>query len=204
MDWADIKHLTENEALQIVKDYFSKHGFSCDYIDTTKVAASKKSPDFEVSKGGQMVFYCEVKTPEHKLNPVTKMYHWDTTFYKLRRFLHTAVKQFQDFDPDHKYPHIVAFTSNHPQLNWTNFRHNVMGAVAYNGDVIRDFRNVPFVKDSNKDLLSIDMILWFQVNYLNKTPFQTKHFVNIDLPLFNQTNEISNSLTLEIDEKIIS
>lgn len=202
MDWKDIKPLTEFEARLIVKNYFEKHGFSCKEIDTKNLPSGKKSPDFIVSRDNKLAFYCEVKTPEHKLNPATNMYHWDTTFYKLRRFLHTARKQFEDYDSKHKYPWVVVFTSNHPQLNWTNFTHNVIGAVAYNGTVIKDFRDKSFLQDSNKDLLSIEMIIWFQVSYTNKLIYQMRHFVNKQSQLLNVTEAISTSLTPYENDKI--
>ncbi|MFZ5365708.1 MAG: hypothetical protein ACOZBZ_00260 [Patescibacteria group bacterium] len=153
-----------------------------------------------VSNKNNLIFYCEVKTPEHKLNPVTRMYHWDTTFYKLRRFLHTAKKQFEDYDSGHEHSWVVAFTSNHPQLNWTNFVHNVIGAVAYNGKVIRDFRQRTFLKDSNKDLLSLEMILWLQVSYTDKRIYQMKNFINKDSKLIGKVLKISNLLTPDSDK----
>lgn len=204
MDWSKIKSLTEFEARSIVKDYFKKHGFTCKEIVTKGLPPGKKSPDFIVSENNRLLFYCEVKTPEHKLNPATNMYHWDTIFYKLRRFLHTAKKQFEDYDSGHKHPWVVAFTSNHPQLNWTNFVHNIIGAVAYDGKVIRDFRQKSFLKDSNKDLLSLEIILWFQVSYTDKRIYQMKHFVNRQSKLFNEAKKISDLLTPYKNEKISS
>jgi hypothetical protein len=195
MNWKDIKPLTEFEAKQIVKKYLIKHGFNPQEIKTKKLPQGKKSPDLIVYKNEKIIFYCEIKTPEHKLNPLTNMYHWDTTFNKLRRFIHTARKQFEDFDHEHKYPWVVVFTSDHPQLNWTSFYHNVIGAVAYNGKVIKNFRERSFVKNSDRDFLSLDMVIWFQVNYINrKEIFQAYFFVNQDSKLFKKTKRISDLL----------
>lgn len=83
MDWTDIKALSESGATEIVKEYLIKHGFTSSKIDTKMLPSVKKAPDLKVLKDGRLVFYCEVKTPEHNLNPETKMYHWDITFYKL-------------------------------------------------------------------------------------------------------------------------
>lgn len=176
MDWKDIKPLKESQALLLVKEYIDSKGLSCKRIEVS----DKKSPDFEILQNEVVKAYCEVKTPEHNLNPLTNMYHWDTTFYKLRRFLHTAVKQFKSYDPNHEVPWMVTFTSNHPQLNWTNFMHNVIGAVQYNGQVLKDFRQEKFIKDSDKDLLSIDLIVWTQVNYITPKIFEIKFFINND------------------------
>jgi hypothetical protein len=198
MEWKDIKPLTEAEARRIVKDYLTSRGYVVNEIDTKTVPEGKKSPDLVIKEGNETLAYCEIKTPAHNLNPQTRMYHWDTTFYKLRRFLHTAKKQFSDYDPDHKKPWIIIFTSNHPQLNWTNFTHNVIGAVAYNRQVIKDYRGKGFVADSNKDLLSIDMIIWFQVNYLNREDvYQVKFFINKDRAYLELMKELSEKLKPE-------
>ncbi|HPR99326.1 MAG TPA: hypothetical protein PLU63_00665 [Candidatus Woesebacteria bacterium] len=195
MEWKDIKPLTEKEARMTVKSYFINHGFEVREVDPNKLSVGDKSPDFIVTKDGNDIFYCEIKTPENKINSKTNSYQWDTTFYKLRKFLHKARKQFASFDSKHDLPWVVAFTSNHPQLNWTSFVHNIQGAVAYNGNVIKDFRSKKFIIESDKDVVSLDMIIWFQVNYLDrKTAFEVKFFVNTDLPLFTKTNEISGLL----------
>lgn len=198
MEWKDIKPLKEHEAIGIVNTYLEKNGLTVHRIDTKKLDNGKKAPDLSVSKKSELLFYCEVKTPELKLNPDTNMYHWDTTFYKLRKFIHKAVKQFNDFDPKHESLWVLAFTSNHPQLNWTNFVHNIFGAVSFNGNVIRDFRNKSFLLDSNKDMLSIDLFLWFQINYINRSSIvQLKRFVNQDSKLFREAEILEKSLSKE-------
>lgn len=203
MEWKDIKPLSEKEAREIVKNYLLSHGFVVDEIKPDDLPIGKKSPDFIIKEGGDITGYCEIKTPAFILNPITNLYQWDTTFYKLRRFLHTAKKQFDDYDPQHEKPWVIVFTSNHPQLNWTSFTHNVIGAVAFNGKVIRDFRDKKFLPESNKDLLSIDMIVWFQINYLDRRKvYQVKFFINKDRPLIDKVEKLSNRLKPEPESKI--
>lgn len=195
MDWKDITPLKEHEAIEIVCKYLSDSGFSPSRINHKNLPNGVKSPDLAVSNKGELQFYCEIKTPELKQHPITGMYHWDTTFYKLRRFIHSAVKQFKDVDPDHLYPRIVAFTSDHPQLNWTSFYHNVIGAVSYGDTVIKDFRDKSFVADSNKDLLAIDLFLWFQVNYINRTDvYQLFRYCNADSKHLSIVENISDQI----------
>lgn len=195
MDWKDITPLKEHEAIEVVCKYLSNSGFSPSRINHKNLPSGVKSPDLAVSNKGELQFYCEIKTPELKLHPITGMYHWDTTFYKLRRFIHSAVKQFGDVDPDHLYPRVVAFTSNHPQLNWTNFHHNVIGAVSYGDTIIKDFRGKSFVADSNKDLLAIDLFLWFQVNYINRADvYQLFRYHNVDSKHLSIIENISDKI----------
>ena len=198
MDWKDIKPLKETETRTIVKEYFSNHGFSVLEINPKNLPQAKKSPDFVIKKGGDIKGYCEVKTPAHILNPITHLYHWDTTFYKLRKFLHKARKQFSDYDPNHKKPWIVVFTSNHPQLNWKSFADNVIGAIVFNGKILKDFRNKNFITESNKDLISIDLIIWLQVNYIDRRKvYQVRFFVNNDGSLIDEVKILLDELESE-------
>jgi len=203
MEWKDIKPLKENEAREIVKEYLLNHRLSLGEINPDNLPEGKKSPDFVIKEDDKVVGYCEVKTPAHNLNPITQLYQWDTTFYKLRRFLHTAKKQFGDYDPRHKKPWVIIFTSNHPQLNWKSFTDNIIGAVAFNGQVLRDFRNKKFLADSDRDLLSIDMVVWFQVNYIDRQKvYQVKFFINKDRPLLAEVEKLSNRLKPDAQKRI--
>ena len=195
MEWKDIKPLRESEARLIVKKYFIKHGFQVEEIDPSTLKEGKKSPDLIIKKNNKSVCYCEIKTPSLNLNPVTGLYQWNTIFYKLRRFIHTAYKQFFSFDPKHKEPWVIVFTSNHPQLNWTSFTNNVIGAVVFNGKVLKDFRSEKFLPKSNEELLSIDMIVWLQVSYLDRQEvYQVKFFINKDRPLIKEVEALSVAL----------
>lgn len=168
MDWKDIKPLSESEALKLVSDYYSDHGFSIERVDTDLLLEGQKSPDL-VGTFNNRQFLCEVKTPAHIYNEEMGLYLWSTTFNKLRNHIKKAAKQFADFDKIHKAPRIVAFTSNHPQLNWTHLQHNILGAVKYGNTVIKDFRGKSFVADTNSYIQEVDIFLWFQVNYINRS-----------------------------------
>lgn len=177
-DWSKIKPLTEPEALNIVKKYIENHGYIAQRIDTDKLPAGKKAPDFEVLKKSDAIFLCEVKTPGHILNKETGMYHWDTTFNKLRNFIHTAYKQFDDYGKDHKLPRVVAFTSNHPQLNWTSMQQNILAEVKFGDQVLKDYKSKTFVIDTSQDIQSTDIYLWMQINRFTKEIYELAIFVN--------------------------
>jgi hypothetical protein len=201
MDWKDIKPLKEYEARLIVKNYFLDRGFSILDIDPRALPPGKKPPDFIIKKDDDIKGYCEVKTPANIINPITNLYQWDTAFYKLRKFSHKARKQFDDYDPSHTKPWIIVFTSNHPQLNWKNFFNTLMGAVIFNGKILRDFRNMDFTLKTNKDLLSIDLILWFQINYIDRRNIcQTRYFVNKEGRFTNEIKSLLNDFKSETEK----
>lgn len=195
--------MTESLALEIVKNYIANHNFSSKRIDVKKLAIGKKAPDFEVNSGGKLFFYCEVKTPELKLNNQTQMFHWTTTVSKLRDLIHKAVKQFKDRDSNHLKPWVLIFTSDHFQLNWSNFTHCLQGAVAYNAQIIKDLSNQRFVVDTQDDIRSIDLFIWCQVNTQAKKIYQMVHFVNGNSDLIKETKVISDRLIPYATENII-
>lgn len=193
-DWSKIKPLKEPEALSIVKEYIENHGYTMKRIDISKLSAGKKAPDYEALKESKPIFLCEVKTPGHIINQITKMYHWDTTFNKLRNHIHTASKQFDDFDKDHSCPRILAFTSNHPQLNWTSLQQNILSEVRFGERLLRDYKGKTFVIDTNKDIQSIDIFLWMQINRLNKKIYELAIYVNQNPINIELVNTISINL----------
>lgn len=205
MDWSKIKPLEEPEAFKLVSGYFQNHALYCKKIDPTLLPEGQQSPDFLVlQKSGALQAYCEVKSPQHRLNEITQMYHWDTLFNKLRNFLGTASNQFIDQDPSHLVPRIVAFTSNHPQLNWTSFVHNINGAVSFNGEILKDFRSRPYIQDSNRKISAIDLVIWMQISHDCPNPevYQMAFFINTQSPLYNQTVAIAEILKPNPVEKI--
>lgn len=203
MDWKNITPLTEPEAIKIVSDYFSKHKFKPERIVTEDLSSGQKSPDLAGSQKGESIFYCEVKTPSLIFNEEIGLYMWSTTFNKLRSRIHTAAKQFNAIDKEHKLPRIVAFTSNHPQLNWTQLQHNILGAVKYGDQILKDFRGKTFVADTDADINAIDLFLWFQINYINRESIvELAIYQNFDSNLRNEVEELANNLRPYKEENV--
>ena len=153
-------------------------------------------------KDKNKVFYCEIKSPLHLVNEATKMYHWTTSMSKLRGFIHKAVQQFQDFDQNHNYPWVIAFTSDHFQLNWTSMIHALQGVVSFNGTIVRDLRKERYIIETIEDVGNIDMYIWSQINPKKNNIYQMKIVLNKKLPLFKKTKEISELLKSKPDKNI--
>lgn len=141
--------MTELLALELVENFLKNHRYNPKRIDASKLNPGEKAPDFEVLDLAELKFYCEVKTPELKLDAKEQIFKWTTTASKLRIFIHKAVKQFVGQDPKHLKPWVIAFTSDHFQLNWTNFTHCIQGAVAYNNQVLKDLGGMRFIKETD-------------------------------------------------------
>ena len=195
--------MTESLALELVERYLKNHKYDPKRIDTQKLPSGKKAPDFEVNDISELRFYCEVKTPELKLDSKTGLYKWTTTASKLRDFIHKAVKQFQDQDPNHLKPWVIIFTSDNFQLNWTNFAHCIQGAVAYDNQVIKDLGGMRFVRETDKDILYVDLFIWCQVNEEHGKVYQLVSFANADSSLRGETGVIIDALKPYVSEDIM-
>lgn len=195
--------MSESEAINLVENYIKSHRLSPLRINPKKLPDGLRSPDFEVQENGSAYFLCEVKTPSLILNERTRMFQWNTTMSKLREFMSKAFKQFQDYDPEHKFPWVLVFTSDYFQLNWTNCAHSIQGAVAFGGDLIRDFSNHRFIKDTQDEIVSIDLIIWCQVDSEKTKIHQLVPFSNLDSTMFEGVKVIQDKLTPYEDEEIM-
>lgn len=194
-DWSKIIPLTQIAAISAVKNLYAKGGLEPLEISHLSNKDNEKSPDLLVKKNNNNLFLCEVKTPGHYIDPAMNMYLWKNVYDRLRDRLRKARKQFESHDPAHKLPRIVAFTSNHPQLNYTHCQFNILGAVAIAGNILKDFRASPEFQYTEKNKRQIDMILWCQVNRLTKEIFETEHFINLQSAQIAKVKEISRFLT---------
>ncbi len=186
-DWENITPLPEPVAIRLVQGYLEERKLNGKKIPENNDGQGNKTPDLQIMIGDEPLALAEIKTPELTLDPIFKMYLWKTTFYKIRKFVHKAYKQFDKFDISHNLPRVLFFTSNHPQLNWTNLVHSVTGVVGYGNTIIRDFRDLSFLSDSDVELNQVDAIVWLQVNYITPSVFQ--HF-----EYYNQTSKYSDKL----------
>lgn len=203
MDWKDIIPLTEPEALNIVSKYLQSHNFVAKRINSRDIPEGQKSPDIIAFQNNKEAFLCEVKTPSHIFNEEAGLYLWTTTFNKLRSRIHTAVKQFNGIDKNHTQPRIIAFTSNHPQLNWTHLQHNILGAVKYGDKVLENFQSKTFVIDTDCDIKAVDVFLWFQVNYINRSSIvELAIYQNKDSQLGETVEDLVSQLTPSKNEGI--
>ena len=88
---------------------------------------TRKTPDFRVFRDGQLVAYCEVKSPrdewlDDQLRNVEPFQivggaRDDPTFNRIAGLVHKAVKQLDAVNPDRKLPNIVVF------VNWAGASH---------------------------------------------------------------------------------
>ena len=180
----------ENLALRLVEEYLRIQNYTPIRIDPRKVPFGRKSPDFDVKKNNQTSFYCEVKTPELKLDPKMNMYLWNTTISKLRDMVHKAVKQFNDYDPGHSKPWVVMFTSDNFQLQWKLFADNILGVITGGQQVIKDLTAQDFIIRTQQDIKKTDLFVWLQVSPKDNKIYQRAYYINGDSKFYDDAQRI--------------
>lgn len=101
------------------KDFLEKRDF---YIKsyTKEEKAKKKTPDFRVYRGENLIFFCEVKTIDRdtwledlliKAPPLTIVGGGrnDPRFNRVSNKIHEAALQFDSVNPDLTYPNVLIF-----------------------------------------------------------------------------------------------
>ena len=190
--------LPESIVLEAYRRYLSDRGCA-----STKIPESKtKTPDLEVILDGTR-YLNEFKAPDHV--PVGGMYLHRTTHSKIVAFVHKAVKQFKAYDPDHRKPWVVTFSSAQFQLNWNTFREVLQGgSVLPNGQILADFRGSDaFRRFLVEDREHIDLYIWLQATEDTGMPFQASFFTYVKsshLPTVEQLTAQLRRLPVSTDD----
>lgn len=141
--------------------------------------SNKQTPDGHIEGIGHK-YLCEIKSPilnfDHDAAPFG--YKFSTTHSKILDAIHKAKKQLEKLDPEHVLPHILIYTSAHPQLNWYNFTHSIRGYIAnQDGTITTDLRNTTVFKNTDGIVEDIDLYLWCQIGS-GKKFYQMSYFSN--------------------------
>ena len=150
-----------------------------DYAYSHIPESSEQTPDGYIEGfGGKYI--CEVKSPilmfDHEAAPFG--YKFSTTHNKILDAIHNAKKQLGKLDSEHSLPHILVYTSAHPQLDYSSFVNAVRGFVAtQDGTITTDLRNTAIFKNTESIIQDGDLYIWFQVGGGGKI-FQASYFSN--------------------------
>lgn len=170
-----VASLSQNQLFSLYEHYLSERGLGSSRIPE----GTSKTPDFELRRGEEL-YLNEFKAPELHLNVKTGLFLFKTTNSKLLRFIHTANKQFLEYDPLHSKPWVVTFASTHFQLNWSNFTDALRGGMLHSdGSLLPPgFQKTDAFKSSLTDRYVPDLYLWLQVNPEEQTLYQATLLLN--------------------------
>jgi hypothetical protein len=168
--------IKESAVIDVLMNFLKERDYK--YIPIKEGVA--KTPEGYI-RGFNRKYLCEVKSPilkfDHNTSPFG--YKFKTTHRKVLDFIHTATKQFKSHDKKHEFPHILIFTSSHPQLNWKSFTDAIQGGVIdQKGNRSPDFSNTPVYTSTLPLLSGIDLYIWFQVSETGDKFYQVSYFIN--------------------------
>ena len=154
-----------------------------DYTYSHIPESSEQTPDGYI-EGSGCKYICEVKSPilmfDHDAAPFG--YKFSTTHNKILDAIHNAKKQLGKLDTEHSLPHILVYTSAHPQLNYSSFVNAIRGYITLqDGTITTDLRNTDIFKSTEGIIQDIDLYLWFQIGGGGNF-FQASYFGNQESP----------------------
>ena len=157
-------------------EYLSARGYTASKIPES----TGRTPDLEVTGDGRR-YLNEFKSPELLLDPAIRLFKFTTTNSKLLQFVHTALKQFTDYDRNHETPWVVTFASTHMQLHWHSLFEAMQGGSVVEGRVIADWTHTGAFKRWQANRYKVDLFMWLQVN-LETGPYRASFFTNDRTP----------------------
>jgi len=166
----------EADVIDVLVKFLEDRGYKYTHIEE----GAKKTPEGYIDGFG-MRYLCEVKSPELKFDHCAAPfgYKFATAHRKILNFIHTAIKQFKSHDTDHELPHILMYTSAHPQLNRKSFLDAIQGGIIdQQGKRSPDFSKTPAYTSTLPLLSNIDLYIWFQVSGSGDKFYQASYFIN--------------------------
>jgi hypothetical protein len=167
--------IPHDEMLSMYATYLEERGYKAVKIPET----TTRTPDLEVS-GHEHSYLNELKAPDFLVDPTLGLYKFTTTNSKLLQFIHTALKQFQSYDPSHARPWVITFASTNFQLHWRTLFDAMQGGSLAEGKTLADWTRTTVFTRWTEDRYVADLYIWLQVN--ETQPYQASYLTN-DLSL---------------------
>lgn len=126
----------EDPDLELVSEYLAKRGLRAVHF-TKEERRAGKTPDFRVMRGGELVAYCEVKSPrddwlDEQLDRAESFQlvggaRNDPTFNRIAALVHKAVGQLDAVNPDRSKPNILALVNHDRQSRFRDLEETLTG-----------------------------------------------------------------------------
>ncbi len=183
--------ISSDDAEAVLQNFLQKRKYAYTHIPES----TAQTPDGYTEGFGHR-YLSELKSPilmfDHDATPFG--YKHATVHNKILDAIHAAKRQLKKLDPEHSLPHILIYTSAHPQLNYTNFIDAIRGYIALrNGDIMTDLRGTDIFKATEPILDDIDLYIWFQITG-NKQFNQVSYFNNQHSPHAGSIDKLVDQL----------
>ena len=97
-----------------VKKYLESMDFTVECFSKAEMRDGKKTPDFRVSRNGEFLFYCEVKSS----SPDILFDVGDSIFNRLTSYIYKASKQFDAVNSELQVPNVLALVNQDDMSNF--------------------------------------------------------------------------------------
>ncbi len=168
------QRITSDDAEATLERFLLDRDYSYEHIPESK----DQSPDGYIGGYGHK-YLCELKSPvlmfDHNAAPFG--YKFSTTHRKILDAIHQAKSQLDTLDPSHSLPHILVYTSAHPQFDYHNFISAVRGyEAAQDGTITTDLRSTNIFKNTQPIIEDIDLYIWLRIT--SKGVLRVSYFCN--------------------------
>ena len=181
---------TSADAEAVFGQYLTERAFNYKHIPESE----DQSPDGYIG-GFNDKYLCELKSPvlmfDHDAAPFG--YKFSTIHNKILGAIHKAKTQLETLDPDHMIPHILIYSSAHPQLDCNNFIDAIRGYVAnQDGTITTDLRDTEVFKTTKPIITALDLYIWLRIS--RQGALRVCYFVNSDSIHINAFNRLVDNL----------
>lgn len=154
-----------------VRDYLSGAGLRVERFNKAEMKQGR-TPDFRVFSGGEVAFYCEVKTAQEdewldqqlaKVPPGTLAggSRDESTYFRITRQIHSALGQFDAVNPLMDHPNVLAIVNGDDGAGFIGLIEVLTGnAYCESGEVIPMFREYSEGR-TREENLRVHLYLWF-------------------------------------------
>jgi len=146
----------KKDELQIEKFMLQKN-LICERFTKTEMRHCK-TPDFKIIKDEKLCFYCEVKSI--KKDDFIGGCREDPVFNRLTNDIHTAVKQFENVNPELITPNVLVFVNHDKRCGFFDLLSvitgNFHGANGKNSPIYKKFSDGRIKNEKNK----IHLYIW--------------------------------------------
>lgn len=162
--------LDEQSDLKLVESYLTTKGLIASRFSLAETQRGK-TPDFRLTRGNELVAYCEVKSPhdpwldrlldEAVPGTIVGGLRDDPVFNRLSRLLTKAVEQFEAVNPERTAFNILAYVNHDKACGFDSLRATVTGYFYAKGGVRSARLLHPAEGRLREPISKIDAILWF-------------------------------------------
>lgn len=182
------KEFDEKQDLQFAKTFYESYGLTVEPFSKLEMKNSK-TPDRKIFKDGNLISYCEVKSPqkdgwldalldEAPPDEIVGGARSDPVFNRISGHVKKAVEQFEAVNPDREVPNILLFINHDENSNFHDLKETLTGYFhSENGELHPTMMNVAEGRSIGERKHRVDLFIWINAEKSTGGP---KYFFGSD------------------------